>query len=134
VTSHQLGAVLQHNATRGGFGVYHFGTSHDDVERRRTLYELLAMVPKKAKVVSSENIVPQISNRAFSYTLRLGVSDADYLLFSLPIGGEERSHVLEVLPDGTFGVMAERGQFVLAKRGYPTDLNAGTLSRIRSSP
>ena len=134
VTSYQFGAILQHNATRGGFGIYHFGTSSEDVERRRTLHELIAMVPKRAKVVSSENIVPQLSNRAYSYTLRMGIADADDLLFCLPIGGDERSRVLEVLPDGSFGVVAERGQFVLARRGHPTDLNSGVLSRIRSSP
>jgi hypothetical protein len=27
-------------------------------------------------------------------------------------------------------VVAERGQYVLAKRGHPTDLNAGLLSRM----
>jgi hypothetical protein len=132
VTSYQLGGILQHNATRGGFGVYHFGTTSEDAERRRTLYELLAMVPKKAKIVSSETIVPQISNRAFSYTLRMGIHDADYLLFNVPPGGDERTHALEVLSSGTFGVVAERGQFVLAKRGHPTDLNAGVLARIRN--
>ena len=131
VTSFQFGGILQHNATRGGFGVYHFGTTSEDVERRRTLYELLAMVPGKAKIVSSETIVPQVSNRAFSYTLRMGIHDADYLLFNVPPGGDERTHAIEVLQPGTFGVVAERGQFVLAKRGHPTDLNAGVLSRIR---
>ena len=131
VTSYQLGAILQHNATRGGFGVYHFGTTSEDRERRRNLYELLALVPKDAKIVSSENIVPQISNRAFSYTLRMGIADADYLLFNIPPGGDERTKVLEVLPEGTFGVVAERGQYVLAKRGHASDLNAGVVSRIR---
>jgi uncharacterized membrane protein len=130
VTSYQLGGLLQHNATRGGFGVYHFGTSAEDVVRRRSVSELLAMVPRKAKIVSSENIVPQTSNRAFAYTLRMGIADADYLLFSVPPGGEERAKVAEVLPSGTFGVVAERGEFVLAKRGHPTDLNAGVLARM----
>jgi uncharacterized membrane protein len=130
VTSYQLGGLLQHNATRGGFGLYHFGTTSEDWQRRRTLRELLAMVPRKAKIVSSENIVPQVSNRAFAYTLRLGIADADYLLFSVPPSGDERAKVLEVLPPGTFGVVAERGQYVLAKRGHPTDLNAGALARM----
>jgi len=130
VSSYQLGGLIQHNATRGGFGTYHFGTTSEDWERRRTLRELLAMVPRKAKIVSSENIVPQVSNRAFAYTLRLGISDADYLLFSVPPSGDERAKVLEVLPPGTFGVLAERGQYVLAKRGHPTDLNSGVLTRM----
>ena len=130
-TSYQLGALIQHNAARGGFGIYHFGTTAEDRERRRTLYELLAMVPAKAKICSSENIVPQVSNRAFAYTLRMGIADADYLLFDVPVGGDERTKVFDVLSPGTFGVVAERGKFVLAKRGHPTDLNAGVISRNR---
>jgi uncharacterized membrane protein len=130
-TSYQLGALIQHHAARGGFGVYHFGTTDEDRERRRTLYELLAMVPAKAKICSSEYIVPQVSNRAFAYTLRMGIADADYLLFDLPVGGDERTKVFDVLSPGTFGVVAERGKFVLAKRGHPTDLNAGVISRNR---
>jgi uncharacterized membrane protein len=130
-TSYQLGALIQNNATRGGFGIYHFGTTAEDRERRRTLRALLAMVPAKAKICSSENIVPQVSNRAFAYTLRIGIADADYLLFEVPVGGEERTKVLDVFSPGTFGVVAERGRFVLAKRGHPTDLNAGVISRNR---
>jgi uncharacterized membrane protein len=130
VTSYQLGGLIQHNATRGGFGTYHFGTTPEDLERRRTLRELLVMVPPKAKIVASENIVPQVSNRAFAYTLRMGVADAEYLLFGVPPGGDERAKVMEVLPSGTFGVVAERGNYVLAKRGYPTALNDGVLKRM----
>jgi uncharacterized membrane protein len=129
-TSYQLGGLLQHHATRGGFGVYHFGTGPEDVARRRSVTELLALVPRKAKIVSSENIVPQTSNRAFAYTLRMGIADADFLLFSVPPGGEERAKVMEVLPSGTFGVVAERGEFVLAQRGHSTEMNAGVLARM----
>jgi uncharacterized membrane protein len=130
VTTYQLGALIQHNAVRGGFGIYHFGTNADDWERRQKIRALIAQVSPKAKIVSSENIVPQVSNRAFSYTLRMGVADADYLLLTVPPGGDERTKALEALSSGTFGVISERGQYVLAKRGYPTGLNAGILSRM----
>lgn len=132
VTSYQFGALIQNNATRGGFGIYHFGTTAEDWQRRRNVNELLAMVPRDAKIVSSENIVPQVSNRKYAYTLRLGIADADYLMFSIPPGGDERPKVMEVLPPGTFGVVAERGPYVLAKRGHPTDLNADVLAKMGS--
>jgi uncharacterized membrane protein len=131
VTSYQLGAIMQRHATRGGFGVYHFGTTAEDLKRRHDVNALLALVPKNAKICAVENVVPQVSNRAFAYTLRMGVSDADYVLFNLPLGGDERARLMEVLPDGTFGVVAERGEYVLIKRGYPTDLNKAVLSRLR---
>ena len=63
--------------------------------------------------------------------MRMGIHDAEYLLFSVPPGGDERKHAREALEPGTFGVVAERGQYVLARRGHPTDLNAGVLSRIK---
>jgi hypothetical protein len=132
VMSYQMGALIQQHTARGGFGTYHFGTDAKDWERRRTVRELIALVPPKAKIVSSENIVPQISNRAFSYTLRMGIADADYLLFNVPPGGDEQAKVIEVLSPGTFGVLSERGEFVLAKRGYPTELNSGVLARMRN--
>jgi uncharacterized membrane protein len=132
VMSYQMGALIQQHTARGGFGIYHFGTDAKDWERRRTVRELIALVPPKAKIVSSENIVPQISNRAFSYTLRMGIADADYLLFNVPPGGDEQAKVIEVLSPGTFGVLSERGEFVLAKRGYPTELNSGVLARMRN--
>lgn len=130
VTTYQLGALIQHNAVRGGFGMYHFGTNAEDWERRQSIRALIALVPPKAKIVSSENIVPQISNRRYSYTLRMGIADADYLLYSVPVAGDERAKILEVLSPGTFGVVSERGQFVLAKRGHPTDLNWGAIARV----
>jgi uncharacterized membrane protein len=131
VMSYQLGALMQHHATRGGFGVYHFGTSPEDKLRRRNVNELLAMVPKDAKICAVETVVPQVSNRAFAYTLRMGVADADYVLFNISLGSDEKSRLMEVLPDGSFGVLAERGDFVLIKRGHPTDLNQAVLRRLR---
>jgi uncharacterized membrane protein len=132
VMSYQLGALLQHHTTRGGFGVYHFGTTPEDWERRKNVRALLAMVPKKAKICAVETVVPQVSNRAFAYTLRMGVADADYVLFNVSLGGDEKSRLMEVLPDGTFGVVAEQGEYVLIQRGHPTDRNQHVLERLRT--
>jgi hypothetical protein len=46
------------------------------------------------------------------------------------VSGDERAKVMEVLPQGTFGVVAERGIFVLAKRSQSTELNSGVLSKL----
>jgi len=70
---------------------------------------LTRMVPSMAKVVASENIVPQLSNRSDAYTLRIAVFDADYILFRLPAPQYEREHVLEVLENDSFGIVADSG-------------------------
>jgi uncharacterized membrane protein len=129
-TSYQYGAVLQHEITMGGFGRYHFGTDAADAKRRSDLAFLLPMVPPKAKIVASENVVPQVSNRPDAYTLRIAVFDADYILFRLPAPSHERENVLEVLENDKFGIVAERGEFVLAKRGHSTEKNGPIISRM----
>jgi uncharacterized membrane protein len=128
-TSYQYGAILQQNTARGGFGPYVFGTTDEDRTRHDQLMRLIAKVPPMAKIVSSENIVPHVSSRPDAYTLRVGIFDADYLLFSLPAGGEEASNLRAAFAQG-FGVMEVDGPFVLAKRGYSQAKNASVLSRI----
>lgn len=130
VTSYRYGAMFQRDLTMGGFGRYHFGTDASDLKRRADLSVLVKKVPPLAKVVASENIVPQLSNRPDAYTLRIAVFDADYILFRLPAPPHEREHVLEALENDAFGIMAASGEFVLAKRGHSTEKNAQYISRL----
>lgn len=129
-TSYQYGALLQHNTTWGGFGPYHFGTDEGDLKRRADLRPLLKLIPPKAKVVACENVVPQLSNRADAYTLRLSIYDAEYILFHLPAPQFERENVLEALQSKRYGVVKESGEYVLAQRGYSTQDNLRIISRL----
>jgi uncharacterized membrane protein len=130
VCSYQYGAVLQQNTARGGFGPYKFTSTEADRKRFTDLQSLIAKVPPMAKIVSSENIVPHVSSRPDSYTLRVGNFDADYMLFSTPVWGEELANVNKAL-NGDFGVVEIRGDFALAKRGHPKDQNSKALRRSR---
>jgi uncharacterized membrane protein len=131
VCSYQFGAVFQQHTVRGGFGPYTFGASQQDRTNRQSLLALLAQVPPRAKIVATETIVPHVSNRPDAYTLRFSVYDADYLVFQLPITGDEQRNALLVLQNGSFGVIDVREPFVLARRGAPTDRNAAILQRMR---
>ncbi len=73
--------------------------------------------------------MPHVSGRESAYTLRFGLYDADYLLFQMPMRGDERDKAMPVLRDGTFGVIDDRGDVVLARRGEPDTRNAAVLSR-----
>jgi uncharacterized membrane protein len=132
VTSFQWGAVFQQNTVKGGFGPYKFGSSSDERERYQKLLKIIAKVPPKAKIVSSENIVPHVSNRPDAYTLRQGIYDADWLLYTMPLNvfPEELANVRSALK-GSFGVVVDDPPFVLAKRGHPTSLNEKVLHRLR---
>jgi uncharacterized membrane protein len=130
VTSYQYGAIFQQHTARGGFGPYEFGQSAAAATDYRNLMSLVAQVPPRAKISSSELVVPHVSNRSDSYTLRQGVYDADYLLFQLPSRDDERRAARDALEHG-FGVLGQAGPFVLARRGSATTQNANILKRLR---
>jgi len=131
-TSYQHGAILQHNTARGGFSVFKFDRTEQDVERYEQLLSLRDLIPPEAKIAGTENVLPQVSNRPDAYTVRsAGIQDAEYILFPFNIGGIDLERIHPVLLDGSFGVVDVSGPFVLAQRGYPTDRNPEVLGRLR---
>jgi uncharacterized membrane protein len=128
--TYQYGAILQQHTVRGGFGLYDFDTTKEELADRKHLKELLRRIPPRASVAGSENLVPQVSNRAEAYTLRTGNFSADYLLFTMPIRSDERSYVADPIGSGQYGVVAISGSFGLAKKGYSTALNPTLAGRL----
>jgi uncharacterized membrane protein len=129
LTSYQFGALLQQNTARGGFGPYRFDLTSEDKARHERLYKLIAQIPPTATIVSSETIVPHVSQRKNSYTMRTGIYDAEYMLAWMPPRGDERSPVAEAIRSGRYGVVDEAGEFMLAKKGYSTAKNAKVMSK-----
>jgi uncharacterized membrane protein len=142
ITSYQFGALLQQNSVRGGFAQYKFDWSDADRERYVGLRALIDQMPADAKVAASEYLVPHVSNRADAYSLRLGPYDAEFLLFQIDPGYErdttlprsysrkERDFARQALTSG-FGVVEQRGPYVLARRGHDASQNAAVLSQLR---
>jgi uncharacterized membrane protein len=131
VTSYQHGAILQHNTARTHFIPYRFGITDADRQRHADLYALIAQIPPAAKVASAEWVLPQVSSRPDSYALRDGVFDAQFMLISYDARADELENIRSALGSGTFGVVEERGQYVLARRGHSVDQNAGVLARLK---
>lgn len=129
ITTRQFGALLQQQTVIGGFGPYRFDLTEADRQRHDRLYKLIAQVPPDAKIVSSELIVPHVSSRKNSYTMRTGVFDAEYMLAWLPARGDEARFIVDAIKSGTFGVVDEKGEFMLARRGYSTEKNAAVVTR-----
>ena len=130
VTSHQHGAIFQQATARAGFERFVFGVSDADRARHDALYALVAQVPPAARIASSEQIVPHVSSRAFSYSLRAGIFDAEWILFPIPSRPDEKAMIERALRSDAFGVVAESGGFALARRGFSPASNAGVLQRL----
>jgi hypothetical protein len=77
------------------------------------------MVPKDASLAVSEMETAHFSNRLTVYTLKLGVSDADYILYRTDSGGFGSNQATEALASGRYERVAERGKFALLKRAAP---------------
>ena len=131
--SYQFGAILQRNTARAGFDDFVFGTTSEDLARREARAALVAQIPRDARVSASERELPHVANRAFAYTLRSGVYDADYILFAYGLSWtrpDDMAPVRQVLSTKEFGVVEEREPFVLLRRGAPPDRNSELLRKI----
>lgn len=128
--SHQFGAVLKNDAVRGAWDVHHFEMKVEDIARHDDLYALIALVPADGAIVSSERVVPHVSSRAKTYTLRLEPMDADWLLSSYSDWEPERRNLGPML-HGDFGVVAMGKEFFLAKKGHDKALNAQLLEKLK---
>jgi uncharacterized membrane protein len=133
--SYQHGGIFQHNTAQGGFWKFQFERKPADIARYNDLHTLIAQIPPKAIVAASEFTLPQISNRPNAYTLRtVGVKNAEYILFPRALTAKELPKVRPLLENKKFGVVAEAGEFVLAKRGHSTEKNEALLKRMGKSP
>ena len=127
--SYLYGAILPHEGLRCGTERPRFRETPEDVQRRADLAALSPQIPENAKVAASEHLLPHVSGREVAYTLRFGVHDAEYVLFAVPMRGDERDRALPLLRAGSFGVVDDRGGMALARRGESTSLNAALLIR-----
>jgi len=127
LASYQFGGVFQQETINGGFGPKRFGPGKVERAQHAEVKELIKLVPPMASIVSNEVLVPHVSGRPNAYTMRVGVFDAEYMLFHVPSGGVEHDTVKRELTTGEFGVVKRTAGFALAKRGYKKDLNADVL-------
>ena len=130
VTSYQFGIVLQRNTAWGGFAPFHVGVNDAERVRHAELYEVIQKIPPKASLAAAETIVAQVSSRKNAYSLRIAYNDADYILARFPTGGEDRPNLLTALKSGLYGLVFQKGEFVLFRRGLPATTAAPFVRQL----
>jgi uncharacterized membrane protein len=130
VTAYQLGPVFQTNTSWAGFLPLRVVITPQDAARHDDLYALIAQIPPDASVAAGEMQVAQVSSRKNAYTLKMGYWDADYLLVRVPVAGTDRANLITALRSGNYGLLAEKGDFVLFRRGAPSESAQAFLHRI----
>jgi uncharacterized membrane protein len=119
VTSYQFGIVLQRNTAWGGFSPFHVGVNDLDRSRHADLYAVIKQIPPDASLAAAETIVAQVSSRKNAYSLRIAYNEADYILARFPTGGEDHGNLLTALKSGIYGLVVQKGEFALFKKGLP---------------
>jgi uncharacterized membrane protein len=130
VTAFQLGPVFQTNTSWAGFLPLRVAITPDDDARHDALYALIGQIPPDASVAAGEMQVAQVSSRKNAYTLKMGYWDADFILVRLPVAGTDRENLVTALRTGNYGLLAEKGDFVLFRRGVPGESAQAFLHRI----
>jgi uncharacterized membrane protein len=116
---------------RASFENVSFSWTKRDTRRLRDFDALAALVPADASVSAGEYEGPHLARRLHLMSLKDGLGTMDYALYSLRSlrwGGDES--LLPALRDGTFGVVATRGDITLLKRGADTSKNARAIARL----
>jgi uncharacterized membrane protein len=123
---------LQHHSFHSGFQRIDFSWTAGDAAHLADLHAIASLIPRGASLSASECAGAHLGRRKELYPLKTFVDDADYVLYEkAKLGlGNDKPFVREALARGTFGVVAEIGDFVLLQRGAPTDRNAAALARV----
>lgn len=126
----QKGVLLGGEKIHGGFRVKTFEFTERDQQRVAHLREIIDMIPKDASVAVTEAEGPHVSTRLVMFSLKFSLGhDPDYLLVGRPFGSEI-AHIRQALASGKYGVVAQRGEFILAKRGASTEKNRVLWQRV----
>jgi uncharacterized membrane protein len=129
---YQYGVLLGGKIILGGFSEKRLEVSYGELVRHRDLRAIVAQIPREASVAATESEGPHVSTRLVLYNLRYGLGDKpDYILFQRSIGGVEAERVLGALDSGEYGVLDQRGPFVLVRRGHDTSQNAELVALLR---
>ena len=133
VTCYQLGPLFQQNTSWAGFLPLR-ATLPPDHMRHNDLYFLIKQIPEDASVAASEMLVAHVSSRKNAHTLKHGHFDADFILARSPPTGTDFEHLVAAIRTGQYGWVAEKGNFVLFRRGAPPATAQAYLLGIGAKP
>ncbi len=129
--SNQFGVFPVGDSITGGFTKKTFEITGPVRQRYEDLQTILALIPPDAVVSTTEFVGPHVSTRLTLYSLKnmLGASP-DYLIVGRADIPSEQEHLLHALESGEYGVVAQKGMFVLAERGANPQQNDVLWAKI----
>ena len=132
VTSFHFGALLQRTNFKSGFvSKLQFSITADEWKRYRDMRALADMIPQDVKLAATEHVAPHVSARVSLYCFRDSIGEGEYVIFGMQDKNDKNKKVVkDLLKTGKVGVIADRGDFVLLKKGASTERNAQIEKRF----
>lgn len=113
----QWGAWQPNPVVRGGFvDVPLLPPTPADKQRKQDLLELMKLVPKEASLAATDRVQPHVTFHVRTYSLKDGLYNCDYLLWSDLPGDPGNDRGLRAVMSGEYEVVATRGGSTLAKK------------------
>jgi uncharacterized membrane protein len=134
LVSLHFGAIVKNQEVRGAWDRHRLGLSEFEKLRYAQVSKLAKQLPPEDSVVSSERLVPHVSNRRDSLTLRNGLQDATWLFTGNAAAGDERPLIDQALRSGSYGIVAREGEFFIAKKGADPSANRAYLVEMGFGP
>jgi uncharacterized membrane protein len=132
VTSFHFGALLQHKNFKSGFSSkIAFGINADEWKRYRDMRAIADLIPQDVKLAATEHVAPHVSSRVSLYCFRESIGAAEYIIYgALDKNGKNNKLLKDLLRTGRIGVIADKGDFILFKKGASTERNAEFEKRM----
>lgn len=113
------------HALESGYHKIEFSFSKQERETYEDVKRLVASIPPRASVASTERIGAHLSSRSGFYTLRRGSHGAQYIVARKKGLNLDRTKktVFEALESGQYGVVGRYGEFIVFKKGADTKEN-----------
>jgi uncharacterized membrane protein len=125
-TTYNYGAFpMRDGYLAAGYHKIRFQFTDADAEKLAHMKAVQAIIPKEARVATTERLGAHLSSRLGFYTLRRGHHDVDYIVAEksgLKLD-RTRQSIYEGLSSGDYGVEARHGPFIVFKRGADTSQN-----------
>jgi len=129
-TTYNYGAFpMRDGYLSAGYHKIRFTWTAEDAEKLAHMRAVEAIIPKTARVATTERLGAHLSSRLGFYTLRRGHHDVDYIVAEksgLRLD-RTRQSIYSALSSGDYGVIARHGPFIVFQRGADTEGNADVI-------
>jgi uncharacterized membrane protein len=130
VMGYRFGAVFKQPTFVAGFRTVKFAITPEEEQTYGDLQAIVQEIPAEASAAATEYLSPHVSSRPSMYCIRSSMGKGDYILIRKSERGKPRDALKKLLTERKLGLVAERGDFYLFKRGADPSRNDEIIDKM----